>query len=272
MVKLPSIKLPSRTLNLSNFPLRNQRLNVSLPFILAKNLSSYESYQRQPLYDGHIPTSTLEKSALSVKAAFTALFNPLRGDMVAVLGETTGSMILPRIRDKMLADPVGRRILREKPLLNSKTLDLPKLRTLPVGTFGREYVKWLDEQQVTPDTRAPVHYVDDPELAYVIRRYRETHDFYHALTGFGISVEDELALKWFEFAQTGLPMTLLGSVFGPLRLPSVERKHLFEVYVPWAIRCGSNAKFLMNVMYEEQFERPLDELRKELGIYLPPQL
>ncbi|ORX96252.1 coenzyme Q biosynthesis Coq4 [Basidiobolus meristosporus CBS 931.73] len=266
------VKLPLRVASAARTSLLGgQRRAGAIPIVVNRALTSFEASRGQPLYEGHIPTSPLEKGALSVKAAFTALFNPLRGDMVAVLGETTGSMVLARIRDKMLLDPVGRRILRERPVLNSKTLNLPGLRTLPDGTFGREYVRWLDEQQVTPDTRAPVHYVDDPELAYVIRRYRETHDFYHALTGIGISVEDELALKWFEFAQTGLPMTLLGSVFGPLRLPSVERKHLFEVYVPWAIRCGSNAKFLMNVMYEESFDKPLDEFRKELGIYLPPK-
>ncbi len=29
------------------------------------------------------------------------------------------------------------------------------------------------------DERPPVHYVDDAELAYIMRRYRECHDFVH---------------------------------------------------------------------------------------------
>ena len=32
------------------------------------------------------------------------------------------------------------------------------------------------EQKVSADSRLPVAFVDDPELAYVMQRYRETHD------------------------------------------------------------------------------------------------
>jgi len=38
--------------------------------------------------------------------------------------------------------------------------------------------------------------VDDERLAYVMRRYREIHDFSHTLLGLNITVEEELALKW----------------------------------------------------------------------------
>lgn len=56
----------------------------------------------------------------------------------------------------MLLDPEGRRILRERPVITSETMKLDKLRELPDGTFGREYVRFLDDQQVSPDTREPV--------------------------------------------------------------------------------------------------------------------
>jgi len=38
-------------------------------------------------------------------------------------------------------------------------------------------------QKITPDSRRPVRFVDDPELAYVLQRYRETHDFNHLILG-----------------------------------------------------------------------------------------
>ena len=33
------------------------------------------------------------------------------------------------------------------------------------------------------DERAQVRFVDDPELAYVMLRYRQVHDFWHVLAG-----------------------------------------------------------------------------------------
>lgn len=51
-----------------------------------------------------------------------------------------------------------------------------------------------------------------------------------------------------------------------------ERSLLFRVYVPWASRAGLKAKFLLNVMYEEEFETPLAELRARLNIEVAPSL
>lgn len=224
------------------------------------------------LYPSHIPSSTLEKGYLAVTSAFAALRDPTQAERVAMLGETTGHFFLTSIRNKMLLDKTGRRILRERPLLDIQTISLEKLNTLPIGSFGKEYAQFMLSNGISPQGRSPVHYVDDAELAYVMTRYRQIHDFWHTLTGLDdISVETELALKWFEWVQTGLPMTMLSSLVGPLRLTSLERKRLFNIYVPWALRTAGNAKFLMNVMYEELWERDLVELRRELGITsLPP--
>ncbi|CAG8548100.1 5498_t:CDS:2 [Acaulospora colombiana] len=168
----------------------------------------------------------------------------------------------------MLRDPVGRRILKERPIVSSKSIDIPYLETLPEGTFGKEYTKFLSNEKVTPDSRVKVQYIYDEELAYVMQRYRESHDFFHTLTKLPTNVEGELALKWFELIQTGLPMTFLSSTFGSLLLSSRERKRLFCKYVPWAVQCGSQSKLLMNVYYEECWNKNIDEMRKDLGLYL----
>ncbi|CAG8668728.1 4790_t:CDS:2, partial [Racocetra fulgida] len=188
--------------------------------------------------------------------------------MIATLAETTSSIFLSKLRDEMLRDSKGRQILRERPIVNSETIDLLYLRKLPEGTFGKEYTNFLNREMVTPDTREKVKYIEDEELAYVMQRYRECHDFFHTLTRLPVSVEGELALKWFEFAQTKLPMTLISSVVGPLLLSNSERTRLFEKYVPWAVQCGSQSKLLMNVYFEECWNKDIDEMRKELGIYL----
>lgn len=171
----------------------------------------------------------------------------------------------------MLASPTGRRILRDRPRITASSLDLPRLRALPTNTLGGTYVAWLDREGVSPDTRAPVRHVDDAECAYVLQRYRESHDFYHALTGLPVLREGEVALKAFEFANTLLPMTGL-SVAAAATLKPAERRRFVGMYLPWALRNGLRSKEVINVYWEEEMERDVDDLRKELGIEQPPDL
>lgn len=115
-----------------------------------------------------------------------------------------------------------------------------------------------------------VHYVDDSELAYVLQRYRECHDFYHCIVNLPVNVESELAVKFFEFANLGLPMAGFASAFGHIRLSSTKRARVFKEYVPWAIKCGSSAQSLITVYWEERWEQDVEELKKELGIWDAP--
>ncbi len=99
---------------------------------------------------------SLSRGILSISSDLAAFKDPTRGEMVAALGELTGISSLERIRHQMLLDQTGRRILRERPLISSATLDLDKLSRLPSGTFGREYSDFLKENRVSPDSRTPV--------------------------------------------------------------------------------------------------------------------
>lgn len=188
------------------------------------------------------------------------------------MGEATATpYFIYRLRDSMLSDPTGRRILCDRPRITSSTLPLPYLRSLPENSVGRTYAAWLDREGVTPDTRDNVQYIDDEECAYVMQRYRECHDFYHAVTGLPVFVEGELALKAFEFLNTLIPMTGL-SLFAMVRLKPAERERFFALHLPWAVRAGLASKELINVYWEEVLEKNVDELREEMQIERPPDL
>ncbi|KAF2482165.1 coenzyme Q biosynthesis protein Coq4-domain-containing protein [Neohortaea acidophila] len=226
----------------------------------------------QPNYPGHVPLTYIEKAALAVGSAFGSLRDPYRHDLIASLGEATANpYFLPRLHRAMLSDPTGRRILRDKPRITSQSMRLEELRKMDDGTVGRAYAAWLDREGVTPDTRDAVKYIDDPEEAYVMQRYRETHDFTHAITGLPVIIEGELAVKAFEFANTLLPMTAL-SLVAVVRLKPVERKRFWDIYLPWALRNGLKAEELINVYWEEELETNVDVLRARLGIEAPPDL
>ena len=171
----------------------------------------------------------------------------------------------------MLSSATGRRILRDRPRITSETLSMAKLRLLPEGSVGRVYASWLDREGVGPDTRDAVRYIDDEECAYVMQRYRECHDFYHAVTGLPVMVEGEVTLKAFEFANTLLPMTGL-SLFAVARLKPAERLRFWRIYLPWAVVNGVQSKDIINVYWEEELARDVDDLRSDLGLERPPDL
>lgn len=123
---------------------------------------------------------------------------------------------------------------------------------------------------MTPDTRQPVKFVDDPELAFVMQRYRENHDLVHALLGMPTNMLGEVVVKWVEAIQTDLPMCWTGGLFGAIRLAPKQRQKYVNHYLPWALKCGHQCKQLMNVYYEKRFEQNLNELKNELNIpHLP---
>ncbi|KAJ6654629.1 hypothetical protein lerEdw1_006782 [Lerista edwardsae] len=228
--------------------------------------------KRYPLYPGHIPTTALQKALLAAGSAFMALYNPYRHDMVAVLGETTGFLALQTLREKMRLDPEGYRILQERPRIRLSTLDVAGLRALPDGAFGREYVRFLDVNRVSPDTRMPARFVDDEELAYVVQRYREVHDLMHTLLGMPTNMLGEVVVKWFEAVQTGLPMCILGALFGPVRLNARKLRLLTTELIPWAVRSGTTANCILNYYYEQRWEQSVESLRNEMGILPPPAI
>lgn len=225
-----------------------------------------------PNYPGHVPLTLLERGALAIGSALGSLANPRRHDLIAALGEATAKpYFITRLHRAMLSHPTGRRILRDKPRITSKNMKLELLRKMPDGSVGRAYAAWLDREGVTPDTRDAVRYIDDPEEAYVMQRYRETHDFTHAITGLPVIIEGELAVKAFEFANTVLPMTGL-SLAAVVRLKKEERERFWRIYLPWALRNGLKAEEVVKVYWEEELETQVDVLRGRLGIEAPPDL
>lgn len=226
----------------------------------------------EPAYPGHVPLTTLERVGLAVGSALGSMHNHHRHDLVAALGEATAQpYFISRLRKSMLSHPTGRRILRDKPRITSQTLSLEHLRTLPENSVGRSYAAWLDREGVTPDTRDQVRYIDDLEEAYVMQRYRESHDFYHAVTGLPVFAEGEIALKAFEFANTLLPMTAL-SLAAVVKLKKSERQRFWTTYLPWAVSNGLRAEEVINVYWEEELETDVGVLRTRLGIEAPPDL
>lgn len=229
-----------------------------------------DDYHEGPLYDTHIPTNIFQKSLLAVGSAVAGLADPWRADMVAVNGEVLGLQALKSMHARMLDSVEGNQVLHDRPRMSTTTIDFDYLKSLPPNTFGRVCAEYNEKHHISPDSRDSVHFVDDPDLAYVMQRYRENHDVVHAILDMPTDMVGEVMVKWVEGLQTGLPMCIGGAILGPLRFKRQSQINRFYIYRPWAIRVGSNAKFLMNVYYEKRWEQDVKDLRRELRIEPPP--
>lgn len=145
-----------------------------------------------------IATNTFQKTLLTCGSAAIALLNPHRGDMIACLGEVTGESAIKYMKSKMIETQEGADILREKPRINTSTVCFKTLSQMPENTLGRVYADFMKENNITADSRLPVQFIEDPELAYVMQRYREVHDLVHATLFMSTNMLGEVNTKTYE--------------------------------------------------------------------------
>ncbi|XP_075222197.1 coenzyme Q4 isoform X2 [Lycorma delicatula] len=244
-----------------NFCLVSRKQSNSTSTIISDVNTFYDDYKTN-----HIPTTRFQKMALTVASSFVSLLDPARGDMIAILGEASGESALHHMRNKMMTNQEGRKILQNKPRINSRTVDLSKLAKLSENTLGKTYHNFLVKNKVSPDSRLPVQFVDDVELAYVMQRYREAHDLIHALLYQPTNMLGEVTVKWVEAIQNRLPMCIGGALFGAMRLAPKQRVKYVEKNLPWAIKTGMNSEFLLNIYFEKRWEQSIQEIYNEFNI------
>lgn len=96
-----------------------------------------------------IKVSDFQRILLTAGSSIAALLDPRRQDMIACLGETTGEEALEKVLHAMQQSEEGQRILKEKPRINTTTVNLNELKNLAPHTFGFHYYKFL-EDNVSP--------------------------------------------------------------------------------------------------------------------------
>nr|CCC95885.1 unnamed protein product [Trypanosoma congolense IL3000] len=205
-----------------------------------------------------------------VKASADAIINPDVATGSATVGEVTGYTALRQMQQIMMADRAGRSILKKRPQVTDDTLVFAESQ--PEGTFGRRYAAFMRHNNFLPSGRPPVTCISDPALAYVMLRQRQIHDFVHAYLGCGRTVEEELAVKLFEWYHTGLPVGVL-AVLGGMPHLSVKQCLNMRKYNNWAkanAPCQLHGErfvpCIMNVPWEWYLDKPYEQLVEDLGI------
>ncbi|HTL32098.1 MAG TPA: Coq4 family protein [Kofleriaceae bacterium] len=182
--------------------------------------------------------------------------------------EITGRPRYRHIQSELESTAEGRRLLADRPELSTERVDYDHLRSLPATTFGGAYARHLDGNGITADYQAAAtRHVDDPTMAYLMRRYRQTHDVWHVLIGLGIEGYEEVLVHWFTYGQLRLPVSAMIMLFGTMKHIVLEqrwgtmRHSMMEAY-----RSGRDAAPLLPVYWEDHWERPLEEIRARYNV------
>ncbi len=207
--------------------------------------------------------TALERARLGAIALSKLLANPKDTHQVFLMGLLLNRGHYPEFLARLTLDDDGGRLLRERPTIDSRHVDLDALRALPDGTLGREYVRYLESHELDPDLfQEPPGLPDVPR--YIGKRMRQVHDLWHVLTGYETDVPGEAALQAFTYAQTQMPssgaIALAAAIFFNAKHPGIARK-VVEGY-----RRGRRARFLAPMVLEDHWATPIDQLRRDLAL------
>jgi ubiquinone biosynthesis protein COQ4 len=198
--------------------------------------------------------------------------------VVRVLGDSTKTHEIHRVEEitgrpryrHVLAELAGTEIMHVRPELSTDHVDYDALRRLPDSTLGGAYVRHLDRNHITADYQAAAtRHVEDPDMAYLMRRFRQTHDVWHALLGLGIAGHEEVIIHWFSWGQLRLPVSALIMVFGTMKHLVLERRwgalrhSALEAY-----RTGRDAAPLLGVYWEHLWADPIEDVRARFGLHV----
>lgn len=179
------------------------------------------------------------------------------------------------ILERMRAHPTGAAILRERRPLPPGILEPERLADLPEGTLGRAYSEHcrhngLDPKLISSESEKVAAEIPATEAhRFVYDRHRDLHDFLHVLTGYGIDMAGEAGIIAFTYAQTRNKAYLLICLLNATMCTRRGRPDVFRTVLQ-GLRYGRRSPLLMAVDWAAWLDRPLDEVRRALGLEPAP--
>jgi ubiquinone biosynthesis protein COQ4 len=170
------------------------------------------------------------------------------------------------VREIKGSSPEAARAFDERPRIGP--IDLSHLARLPKGTLGEVFAHHMLTNELDPSSLPLIP--SDTEVAFLRAHLYETHDIWHAVTGFDTDVASELGLQAFYLAQFpgGLPAAILGGgFFNTLIYKMDERDARMRAIVRgWLL--GKRAKPFFGVRWADLWSVPMEEVRRRLGVQI----
>jgi ubiquinone biosynthesis protein COQ4 len=138
------------------------------------------------------------------------------------------------------------------------TWTLEALGQLPEGTLGQRFTRYYLDHGIQPfDYEFPL--VDDVE--FLAKRYRETHDIHHIVTGYGIDPLGEIEIQAFYYGNLGLRHAAF-ITFASFFTARVQRDSTYSLArrLYAAYRRGKASPMILGVPFDELWELPVTEI------------
>ena len=201
------------------------------------------------------------------------IWDPTRSD----IGQGIGLLVYRGLKDASPGDeqalaqasPELRALFEER---YDPQLDLEHLATLPDGTLGREWVRFVTDNGIRPLETLLAFGTPQNLLEYQFRRAYKMHDLMHVVLGADASVLGEVRIVSYSLGQA--PSRATGRVRAPamalavlvmnigLRRPH-EMREAVALAAEW-LRVGERSPWHVAVRIEDWLERPVADLRAHL--------
>ncbi len=172
---------------------------------------------------------------------------------------------------RLASHPTGRRILEERTPLPREILEPERLADLPEGSLGREYYEHcrhndLDPKLISTESNAVAAEIPATEIhRFVYGLHRDSHDFWHVLTGYGIDMAGEAGIIAFTYGQLRNKAYGLICLLNAMMCTRRGRPDVFRtVWRGW--RYGRRSPLLIAIDWTPHLARPIEEVRREIGL------
>ena len=170
---------------------------------------------------------------------------------------------------KLYEDPDFAELIRTR-YNPTHAFDWPRMKTLPVGTLGRELYRFIDRPEVDDIAKFPGanDRLETSEEDYIRMRLRRIHDVHHVICGYPATVLGELGISAYYVALVNSPLSAmlmgLGIIQTVIKNPAGLAELMNVLTEGW--QNGVASKNFMGKKVEELWDRPLDELRAEWNV------
>lgn len=160
--------------------------------------------------------------------------------------------------------------LIETRYLSPKPYNLDEMMKYPEGSLGKVYAEHMIKYKLDVVFYPEMDSKVDDDINYLRMRARQTHDIHHVVLGFPALDFGEICISSFYLSQNKIPLSgfLLGVGFF---ITMLKQPHRIDELINCIIKgwtMGKRAKYFLGIKWEDYFDKPIEDIRKELNIYV----
>ncbi|WP_224412752.1 Coq4 family protein [Oscillatoria salina] len=140
---------------------------------------------------------------------------------------------------------------------------------LPENTFGYQYALHMKEAKLKPFNVSSEMDKIAKRNVFALR-YAVTHDIFHTLLGFDTSYAGEIGVLAFAVAQNYSKFLGIGLATAKILYPILAPRQIQASFanIRKGTAMGKQVGFLLGYRFEEHWQKPLAEVKSELGFHL----